>query len=263
VANDPTTGEVAEGAGNCGDAALLWVRCMGKGGLRHELYRTRDGAAFEKIAEPALSPRPMQITGIFSVPDAGLMALWFAGSYKELESGHSWGTLVSKDGGSTWTQRTVEGDLPKSEWPTEIAAVPLGGGRIFAIARSEGDTKRQFQLTSLDGGVTWRKAKTNITDVRESTPALIYDSGTGLVSNYYYQRGPGILWRRTAPVSFIFDQPEKWPAPIEIARGGRQRPYDSGNVTAVADGSSHHLAYYSGNPTNTAVLMATAPAVPD
>ena len=31
----------------------------------------------------------------------------------------SWGTLVSSDDGRTWTQRTVESGLTRSEWPTE------------------------------------------------------------------------------------------------------------------------------------------------
>ena len=262
VVNDPAVGEVAEGAGNDdAGAMLLWIRCWGRGGVRHVLYRSGDGRAFEKIAEPELSPKPMQITDIFQVPDVGLMALWFAGDYKNKENGHSWGTLVSTDNGRNWRQRTVEGNLPKAEWPTEIGCVPVGGARLFAIARSEGDVKRQFQLTSLDGGETWKKSRTNITDVRESTPALVFDSRTGLVSNYYYQRGPGCLWRRTVRLSDIFDHADQWPEPDLVARGGRERPYDSGNVRAVALGDSHCLAYYSGNPTNTSVLVATVPIV--
>ena len=53
VVNDPAIGEVAEGAGNDGAGAmLLWVRCWGRGGVRHALYRSGDGVAFEKIADP-------------------------------------------------------------------------------------------------------------------------------------------------------------------------------------------------------------------
>ena len=263
IVNDPVICEGVEGSGrDAGGAMLFWMNCRGRGHIRHEVYRTVDGISFEKIAAPELSPEPIQVTGIFSVPGVGLMSLWFAGNYRSAEPCNSWGTLVSADGGRTWTQRTVEKELAKKDWPTEICAVELGGGRILAIGRSEGDVKRQFQLTSTDGGVTWRKAGTNIRDVRESTPALIFDRDAGVVSHYYYQRGPGILWRRTVSADYIFGRPESWPAPVEVARGGRNRPYDSGNVTAVAMGESHYLAYYSGDPTNTAVLVACVPARP-
>ena len=261
IMNDPGICEGAEGAGrDSSGAALFWMNCRARGHIRHELYRTEDGVTFTKIAAPEMSPEPIQVTGIFTVPGVGLMSLWFTGDYRSSEPCNSWGTLVSRDDGKTWTQRTVESGLAKREWPTEICAVTLGGGRILAIGRSEGDVKRQFQLTSLDGGKTWRKAGTNIRDVNESTPSLIYDSETGMVSHYYYQRGPGMLWRRTAKAAEVFDRPESWPAPVLVARGGRKRPYDSGNVTSVAMGDSHYLAYYSGDPTNTAVLVACVPA---
>ena len=263
IMNDPVICEGAEGAGrDSSGAALFWMNCRGRGHIRHELYRTEDGVTFTKIAAPEMSPEPIQVTGIFTVPDVGLMSLWFTGDYRSGEPCNSWGTLVSRDDGKTWEQRTMESGLAKQDWPTEICAVPLGGGRLLAIGRSEGNVQRQFQLTSLDGGVTWRKSRTNIRDVKESTPSLIYDGETGVVSHYYYQRGPGILWRRTAKVSDIFDRPEEWPSPVRVARGGKKRPYDSGNVTSVAMGDSHYLAYYSGDPTNTAVLVARVPARP-
>ena len=259
IVNDPVICEGVEGAGrDSTGAALFWMNCRGHGHIRHELHRTVDGIAFEKISAPELSPEPIQITGIFSVRGA-LMSLWFAGNYRS-GAGNSWGTLVSRDDGKTWEQRTVESGLAKQDWPTEICAVPLGDGRLLAIGRSEGAVRRQFQLTSLDGGVTWKKSRTNIRDVLESTPSLIYDGEAGVVSHYYYQRGQGILWRRTAKVQDVFDRPECWPAPVQVARGGRKRPYDSGNVTSVAMGDSHYLAYYSGDPTDTAVLVARVAA---
>ena len=49
--------------------------------------------------------------------------------------------------------------------------------------------------------------------MRESTPSLIYDPKTGLVSNYYYQRGVKKLKRRVVDAAFIFDRPESWPEP--------------------------------------------------
>jgi hypothetical protein len=122
---------------------------------------------------------PMQVTDVFHFPGKGLMSLWFAGEYRNKTDGHSWGTLTSTDNGRTWVQRTVEGNLPKSEWPTEQCAVHIGEGRILAIARSEGGGGQQFQITSTDYGVTWKRARTNIKDVRESTPSLICDPKTG------------------------------------------------------------------------------------
>ena len=116
-------------------AALFWVRCMGRPKSHHDLYRTVDGVAFEKIAEPSLEPFPMQITDIFHA-DGKLMALWFATRYRE-DDEQSWGTLVSADNGRTWTQRTVETVMKKSELPTEPCVVNLGGGRLLGLARTE------------------------------------------------------------------------------------------------------------------------------
>jgi hypothetical protein len=263
IADDPTVCEMAEGVGLDDDGAMLmWMYCNGGGRIWHELLRTRDGVQYEKTAKLKLSPVPTQVMDIVQVPGVGLMSTWFAGDYRKAESGHSWGTLVSADNGRTWVQRTVESDLPRGDWPTEISLAAVGGGRLIAIGRSERTVRRQFQLTSRDGGRTWKKSRTNIRDVNESTPALVYDGRTGLLSNYYYQRGPGILWRRTVRLDDIFDSPESWPEPVEVARGGRDRPYDSGNVKAVADGSVHRLVFYSGNPTNTEVVMVTVPADP-
>ena len=264
ITNAPDICEGVEGGGRDGEGnVLFWMNCRGHGRIRHELYRTNDGVHFERISCPELNPEPVQVTGIFPARNSGgdgLMALWFAGDYTKPEAGHSWGTLFSTDGGATWTQRTVERDLHKSEWPTEICAAPLGDGRIIAIGRSEDRTRPQFQLTSTDGGVTWAKSRTNIGDICESTPALVYDGQTGIVHNYYYQRGPGILWRRSASAESLFSSPCSWPEPVEIARGGRWRPYDSGNVTAVAGRDAHYLSLYSGDPTNTAVYFAAVPA---
>ena len=137
VVNDPGLGEVTIGKGVTDDGAmLLWVRNWGKV-RRHDLYRTKDGVEWNKIAPPSLDPMPMQITDIFKVDGGSLMSLWFAGSYSNKEGGHSWGTLTSADGGRTWMQRTVESGLAKSEWPTEQSAIHLGNGRILAIARCE------------------------------------------------------------------------------------------------------------------------------
>ncbi len=262
VANTPGHGEVTIGKGlDSTGAMLLWVRRIGKE-FNHDLYRTTDGETFTLVATPQLAPTPMQITDVFSVPGIGLMALWFAGGYDDSPT-HSWGTLVSGDDGATWTQTTIESELPKSEWPTEPSAVYLGDGRILAIARIEGGgattTQAQFQLVSTDYGATWTRGKTNIGDVCISTPSLILDAETGLLSNYYYQRGHGVLWRRVVHPDSVFDSPLNWPPPEAVATGSRVG-VDSGNVNATRIGGTHYLAFYSGEAPDTAVLVSAQSA---
>lgn len=257
VADDPAYGEVTIGKGLDADGAmLLWIRCYGGPQPHHDLYRTVDGVTFTRVATPTLSPLPMQITDIIRVPSVGLMALWFAGDYGD-NMNASWGVLTSADNGQTWTQRTVEANLAKRDWPTEPSAVYLGNGKILAIARTEsgGDsTASQFQLTSTDNGLTWQKAKTNIRDVMASTPSLIFDPESGLLANYYYERGRGVIRRRVVKAAAIFDHPQDWPL-SEAVGIGSQSPWDSGNVNATAIGRKHYLSYYSGKNPETAVLV--------
>ena len=254
VVNNPDVGEVTIGKGlDASGAMLLWVRNWGKT-RRHDLYRTADGVSFERISSPALDPMPIQITDVFAVPGVGLMSLWFAGDYKKGE-GNSWGTLTSADKGRTWTQRTIESGLQKAEWPTEQSAVYLGGGHILAVARTERGGKCQFQLTSADFGRTWKREQTNICDILESTPSLIYDSAAGLVSNYYYQRGSRKLKRRVAVADEVFGNPATWPQPETLAEGEEERDYDAGNVNATSLGEMHCLAFYTGCTSNTEVRV--------
>ena len=262
VVNDPEVGEVTIGKGlDENGAMLLWVRNWGKL-RRHDLYRTKDGVVFEKISTPSLSPMPMQITDVFKVPGVGLMSLWFAGDYRK-DRGHSWGTLTSADNGRTWVQRTIEGDLAKPEWPTEQSAVYIGDGRILAIARCEKGGKCQFQLTSTDCGATWKRENTNIEDVMESTPSLIYDPRTGTVFNYYYQRGAKELKCRMADADSIFGHPTAWPEPKVLFTGNEERPYDAGNVNATVLDGGHYMALYSGTKSDTTVIVVPQPAYRD
>ena len=259
VANDPSVGEVTIGRGlDGGGAMLLWVRCWGRA-KGHDLYRTIDGKTFEKISSPKFDPMPMQVTDVFSVPGIGLMSLWFAGAYSNMKDGHSWGTLTSADNGRTWTQRTVEDNISMADWPTEQSAVCLGGGRILALARTE-VRNAQFQLTSVDNGKTWRRERTNIKDVHMSTPSLVFDAKTGIVHNYYYQRGAKKLKRRTAKAGYIFSRPTEWPEPDTLAEGNEVRPHDAGNVNATVYGDRHVLATYSGSPTNATVFVVSLPS---
>jgi len=263
VANTPQYGEVAVGKGlDSTGAMFLWVRRIGKE-WNHDLYRTVDGVTFTLVATPTLAVTPMQITDVFAVPGVGLMSLWFAGDYSDEGPSHSWGKLTSSDNGATWTQTTIESKLTKVQWPTEPSAVYLGKGRILVVARTElgGTTsvRSQFQMVSTDDGATWTRTQTNIGDVVASTPSLILDAGTGLVSNYYYQRGRGVLWRRVVDPDSVFGNSLRWPVPEAVATGSRIG-IDSGNVNATAIGGTHYLAFYSGEAPDTAILASVLPA---
>ncbi len=263
VANTPRYGEVAVGKGlDSTGAMFLWVRRIGSD-WNHDLYRSTDGVTFTLVATPKLDVTPVQITDIFTVPTIGLMALWFAGGYSDDGPGHSWGTLTSSDNGATWTQTTVESELSKQQWPTEPSAVYLSNGRILAVARIEiggtQSTRSQFQMVSTDYGATWTRSRTNIGEVSASTPSLIVDAETGLLSNYYYQRGRGILRRRVVDPDSVFDNPLNWPASEAVATGSKIG-IDSGNVNATMLGGTHYLAFYSGQAPDTAILVSATPA---
>ncbi len=259
VANTPGYGEVEVGKGlDANGAMLLWVRRIGKDS-KHDLYRTTDGVMFTLVATPKLAVTPIQITDVFAVPTVGLMALWFAGNYGDNGPCHSWGKLTSSDNGATWTQTPIESGLTKAQWPTEPAAVYLGEGRLLAIGRTETGAA-QFQMVSTDYGKTWTRKPTNIADVHASTPSLILDAATGLVSNYYYQRGKaGLLRRRVVAPDRVFNQPLDWPASEPVAAGS-QITFDAGNANATALKGTHYIAFYSGKAPDTAVLVAALPA---
>ena len=262
VANTPRYGDVAVGKGlDSKGAMLLWVRRVGKE-WHHDLYRTTDGVTFTLVATPKLDPSPVQITDVFSVPTVGLMALWFSGNYGDKGPCHSWGKLTSSDNGATWVQTTIESELTKSQWPTEPSAVYLGNGKILVIGRIEGggsSTQTQFQMVSSDYGATWKRMQTNIGDVLISTPSLILDAKTGLLSNYYYQRGKGILRRRVVNPDSVFDNPLNWPASEEVATGS-EIAVDAGNANATVIKDTHYVTFYSGKAPDTAVLVSVFPA---
>lgn len=260
VADAKDYGEVAVGKGlDSTGAMLLWVRRIGKGGWNHDLYRTSDGLTFTLVATPTLAVRPMQITDVFSVPNIGLMALWFGGDYSDKPT-QSWGRMTSSDDGKTWTQTPVETGLLKADWPTEPAAVYLGDGKILAIARTE-TGPAQFQMISTDNGATWTRTRTNISDVAASTPSLILDAKSGLLSNYYYERGRGILRRRVVDPNRVFDHPLSWPGSEAVASGSKVT-FDAGNANATVIGDTHFVSFYSGKAPDTSVVVSeiAAPA---
>ncbi|MDO5566902.1 MAG: sialidase family protein, partial [Planctomycetia bacterium] len=263
VANTPRYGEVEIGKGlDSTGAMLLWVRRIGAE-WNHDLYRSTDGVHFTLLSKPKLDVMPVQITDVFTVPTVGLMALWFAGSYSDDGPSHSWGTVTSSDNGVTWKQHVIESKLTKADWPTEQAAVYLGDGKILAIARTElgsMTTQRcQFQLVSSDYGKTWTRTQTNIGDVMASTPSLIFDGKTGLLSNYYYHRGRGVVRCRVVKPDDVFTQPLNWPEAIAVATGS-DVTFDAGNSNATAIDGTHYISFYSGKGKNTSVYVAVAPS---
>lgn len=255
IFHDPECGTSSIGKGVDQDgAALFWVRRLGIE-PRMALYRTTDGVDFELIAAPIMEPNAMQITDVFHTPD-GLMCMWFSDDYSSHRDNKSWGYLLSRDNGHNWEQTVIEDGLPLGEWPTEPSVAVLGDGVLLAVGRAEGGGS-QFQLTSSDWGKTWSKTRTNIDDVLISTPSLIYDPATGLISNYYFERGKGCLKRRVASAGAVLADPCAWGDPEIVAWGNMLRPYDSGNANAVRMGDRHYVTYYAGDEHDCKVLVAS------
>lgn len=109
-----------------------------------------------------------------------------------------------------------------------------------------------FQIQSSDYGETWSKTVTNITGVRYITPSLVYDEAGSALNLYYYDRGTGILKKRTADASSVWGAPTSWPDTVNIATGyGKSQ--DAGNVNACTFGAIQFAAFYSGNETDTGI----------
>ena len=262
VLNTAGCGDVPVGKGIDENGELLvWIRSYGKE-LHHTLFRSGDGRSFTPVCRPEFDPMPMQMTDIVHVPTVGLMCLWFAGTYQEEHN--SWGTMVSCDNGATWEQRIVEAELHIADWPTEPSAVYFGEGRILAVGRTESRRSStecaQFQLESSDYGRTWTKHRTNITDVATSTPSLILDPETGILSNYYFHRLRGILKCRRVKAVKIWGRPLDWPEPEILGFGS---PIDAGNVNAVRMGKRHFVAWYSRRSSGISGILATGCPIPE
>jgi hypothetical protein len=116
-------------------------------------------------------------------------------------------------------------------------------------------------MISTDNGATWTRTRTNISDVAASTPSLILDSKTGPLSNYYFERGRGLLRRRVVDPSHVFDRPLSWPGSEAVATGSKVT-FDAGNANATVIGDTHYISIYSGKTPDTAVVVSeiAAPA---
>ena len=87
--------------------------------------------------------------------------------------------------------------------------------------------------------------------------------GTGLVSNYYCQRGAKMLKRRVASAAGIFGHPDRWPHPELLNTGEESVAIDAVNVNATVTSDGRHLAAtYTGTSGNTKVvaLCVAAPS---
>jgi len=80
-----------------------------------------------------------------------------------------------------------------------------------------------------------------------------------LLSNYYYQRGRGILRRRVVDPDSVFGNPLHWPVSEAVAIGS-PITFDAGNVNATTIRGTHFLTFYSGKAPDTAILVSGLPA---
>ena len=247
---DTVTGKGNDSKGNM----LIWIRkgSTASSDRRLELYRTSDGNDFTQISTPTFSTLPSHIGDIIYVPNVGLMAF-----YNTLGgNSYSWGLVISKDDGITWSQREIESGLTKAECPVEISCIRANDGKLLAIGRNEERTsdgvRAQYQLQSNDNGITWIKLRTNITDISASTASLIYNPETDEISNYYYQREAGKLKIRKSKVSDVWNNPTNWGASKTITNASTSS-VDAGNVNAIEFNGYHILSFYSGDPENTGI----------
>lgn len=211
-----------------------------------DLYETGDGIVFTKKSSPVFDIKPSHIGDALHIPTVGVIS--FYNTYRA--NRNSYGYVLTKDGGETWSQIEIASPTTQSDTPTEIYGVYIGDGKIIALGRSE-DSAAMFQIQSNDYGKTWETKKTNITDVYLSTPTLIYGDD-GYITVYYYNRADGKLKERRAIASTVFENPSSWGEPSNIASGAVGQ--DAGNANSVKFNGNNIIAYYSGTDTETSVI---------
>lgn len=211
-----------------------------------DLYETSDGIVFTKKSSPVFDIKPSHIGDALHIPTVGVIS--FYNTYRATRN--SYGYVLTKDGGETWSQIEIASPTTQSDTPTEIYGVYIGDGKIIALGRSE-DSAAMFQIQSNDYGKTWETKKTNITDVYLSTPTLIYGDD-GYITVYYYNRADGKLKKRRAIASTVFENPSSWGEPSNIASGAVGQ--DAGNANSVKFNGNNIIAYYSGTDTETSVI---------
>lgn len=211
-----------------------------------DLYKTSDGIKFIKKSSPAFDIKPSHIGDALHIPTVGVIS--FYNTYRA--NRNSYGYVLTKDGGETWSQVEIANPSTQSDTPTEISGTYIGDGKILALGRSE-DSAAMFQIQSSDFGKTWETKITNITDVYLSTPTLIYDDD-GYITVYYYNRADGKLKKRKAIASTVFESATSWGEPSNIASGSVGQ--DAGNANSVKFNNNIIVVYYSGTDTETSVI---------
>lgn len=211
-----------------------------------DLYKTSNGINFTKKSSPVFDIKPSHIGDAIYIPTVGVIS--FYNTYKA--SRNSYGYVITKDGGETWSQVEIANPSTQSDTPTEISGTYIGDGKILALGRSE-DSAAMFQIQSSDFGKTWETKITNITDVYLSTPTLIYDDD-GYITVYYYNRADGKLKKRKAIASTVFESATSWGEPSNIASGSVGQ--DAGNANSVKFNNNIIVVYYSGTDTETSVI---------
>lgn len=211
-----------------------------------DLYKTSDGIKFTKKSSPAFDIKPSHIGDALHIPTVGVIS--FYNTYRA--NRNSYGYVLTKDGGETWSQVEIANHSTQSDTPTEISGTYIGDGKILALGRSE-DSAAMFQIQSSDFGKTWETKITNITDVYLSTPTLIYDDD-GYITVYYYNRADGKLKKRKAIASTVFESATSWGEPSNIASGSVGQ--DAGNANSVKFNNNIIVVYYSGTDTETSVI---------
>ena len=211
-----------------------------------DLYKTSDGIVFTKKSHPVFDIKPSHIGDALFIPTVGVIS--FYNTYRA--NRNSYGYVLTKDGGETWSQIEIANPSTQSDTPTEISGTYIGNGKILALGRSE-DSAAMFQIQSSDFGKTWETKITNITDVYLSTPTLIYDDD-GYITVYYYNRADGKLKKRKAIASTVFESATSWGEPSNIASGSVGQ--DAGNANSVIYNNNIIVVYYSGTDTETRVI---------
>lgn len=211
-----------------------------------DLYKTSDGIVFTKKSSPVFDIKPSHIGDALHIPTVGVIS--FYNTYRA--NRNSYGYVMTKDGGETWSQVEIANPSTQSDTPTEISGTYIGDGKILALGRSE-DSAAMFQIQSSDFGKTWETKITNITDVYLSTPTLIYDDN-GYITVYYYNRADGKLKKRKAIASTVFESATSWGEPSNIASGSVGQ--DAGNANSVKFNNNIIVVYYSGTDTETSVI---------
>ena len=211
-----------------------------------DLYKTSNGINFMKKSSPVFDIKPSHIGDALYIPTVGVIS--FYNTYRAKRN--SYGYVLTKDGGETWSQVEIANPSTQSDTPTEISGTYIGDGKILALGRSE-DSAAMFQIQSSDFGKTWETKITNITDVYLSTPTLIYDDD-GYITVYYYNRADGKLKKRKAIASTVFESATSWGEPSNIASGSVGQ--DAGNANSVKFNNNIIVVYYSGTDTETSVI---------